>query len=99
MEPLWYDIGLYRFSPVSTVRTPHPENRPGERSESTVRRAWAVDATPENRQCPALELRTRHCRLSPSSAMANMEISSDQNASANFFSRAAAWRHSFSLRS
>src|SRR4051812_48767406 len=39
IDPLWYDIGLYRASPEAIVLTPHPENMSGASSESRTRTA------------------------------------------------------------
>jgi len=36
IDPLWYDIGLYRHSKVDTVRMPQPENDCGLNSFSTT---------------------------------------------------------------
>ena len=47
---------------------------------SPTSRARLAPAMPLKRTCPALELRTRHCFFSPSSARANVESSSDQKA-------------------
>src|SRR5438477_779573 len=78
------------------VRTPHPEKSPAESSASVVQRERAGEAIPENRQCPAFELRMRHWRLSPSSAMANMESSSDQKALSNLARSSSASARSLS---
>src|ERR1700731_3951796 len=72
------------------VRIPHPENRPGDSNDSLVRMDCELDAIPEKRHWPALELRTRHWRFLPSSARANMPSSSDQNAAENLLRRSSA---------
>src|SRR6185437_3012691 len=76
-----------------TVRTPHPENIPGESRFFITSLAWLSVAIPENKQCPALEVRTLHWRLSPSSANANVESSSDQKAAPNLLRSSSAFTH------
>jgi hypothetical protein len=76
------------------VRIPHPEKKQGASNDSTVLRVCDAEAMPEKRHCPAFELRTRHWRLSPSSAKTNRESSSDQNASSNLLRSSSAWMRS-----
>src|SRR5258705_11578787 len=68
IDPLWYDMGLYRASPSATVLMPQPEKNeePRIRSETAVARSF--DAIPERSTCPALLARTLHLRFLPSSA-------------------------------
>src|SRR5438552_17020620 len=80
MEPLWYDIGVYRLSEAATVRIPQPEKLSLASRVAAVRSARSREAIPVKRQWPAFDVRTRHWRFSPSRAMAYVDSSSHQKA-------------------
>src|SRR5262249_61716382 len=50
IEPLWYDIGLYRASLLATVRIPHPEKDVSSVKVVATRRACSAVAIPAKRQ-------------------------------------------------
>src|SRR6266542_6452202 len=71
IDPLWYDIGLYRDSPAATVLMPHPANEASCIRDVATMRARSGELTmPLKRQCATLDVRTRQGRFCPSSARA-----------------------------
>src|SRR5262249_26761035 len=91
IEPLWYDIGLYRASLLATVRIPHPEKDVSSVNVAATRRACSSVAIPAKRQCPPFDVRTLHGRLLPSKARAYVEMSSHQKISSNRRRKLLAW--------
>ena len=69
-EPLWYDVGLKRFSRAPTVRMPQPLKNSAPNRPCATRAARSGRTMPVNRSWPAFDARTRHGSPSPSSASA-----------------------------